>query len=182
MVDTISSLGYDKKLGKYGFKPTLCTSEYQCEKWINFCKKNNMKWLSGAYGTLVHKDFNNHFIRLNETDDEITEALIELKIIDENYNRLISLNHSNVLKSTINDGYIVTSSPNYISWGNIKKYAYAVYFIHPSLLEDYSLDGDINLAFSNISHNKINEINNAIYEDTGIYCAFKHLCGQWGDF
>ena len=175
MLETVSSLGYADKLGKYGFKPNLCASKEQCEEWLDFCKKNNMRWLDNSYGTLVHKDFNNHFINLDVSTDEITKAKIELGIINEQYFTLIRTNHTNVLKSKINDSYIVTS---YIEWIDIKKYPYSVYIIHPSLMEDYSLCG-INIAFCNWTWNEYQEINKSIYEDIGIFGAFRLFSGQW---
>ena len=174
MVETVQSCGYGKKLGKYGFKPNLCTCKVECEEWLDFCKKNNMKWLDESYGTLVHKNFDNYFTRLNGSNDEITSAEIQLKIMDDRYSRFISLNHSNVLKSKINGVYMVTSSPNYIDFENIKKYYYSTYLIHPNLLEDYGLD-KINLAFTNASFEEIKDINDKIYEDIGIYEAFRKL-------
>lgn len=178
MIETVGSLGYAKKLGKYGFSDRLCSSKDQCEEWLDFCKKNKMVWFENAYGTLVHKDFNKHFIRLDGSSDEITKAKIELEVMDGNYNGLINLNHSNVIKSKINGCYLVTSSPNYIDWSNIEKYPHQVFIIHPSLLEDYNLNG-INLAFSNLSYWEMYDINKAIYEDIGIYGAFRHLHGSY---
>lgn len=178
MIDTVGSLGYAKKLGRYGFSDRLCSDKTQCEEWLDFCKKNNMVWFGNSYGTLVHKDFEKHFIRLDGTTDKITEAQIELGVMDDNYNTLISLNHRNVIKSKVNGTYLVTSSPNYIDWNTIEKYPYSVYIIHPSLLEDYNLNG-INLAFCNLSYDERYEINKAIYDDIGIYGAFRHLHGAY---
>lgn len=179
MIDTVGSLGYARKLGKYGFSDRLCSNKTQCEKWLSFCKKNNMVWFENAYGTLVHKKFNNHFVRLDGSNgNERTNAEIELNIMDSRYNQLIRLNHSNILKSKINGTYIVTSSPNYVDWNQIENYPYSVYIIHPSLLEDYNLNG-INLAFCNLSYDEMYEINKAIYEDIGIYGAFRHLHGHY---
>ena len=62
MIETVGSLGYGKKLGKYGFRDRLCSNKRQCEEWLDFCKKNKMVWFENAYGTLVHKNFNKHFI------------------------------------------------------------------------------------------------------------------------
>lgn len=180
MIDTVGSLGYAKKLGKYGFSDRLCSRKEQCEEWLDFCKRNNMVWFENSYGTLVHKDFNNHFIRLDGSSDEITNAKIELKVMDVKYNTIVKLNHSNVLKSKINDCYFVTSSPNYIYWENIEKYPYQVFIIHPALLEDYNLNG-INLAFTNVTWDEIYDINKAIYEDIGIYGSFRHLYGSYKD-
>lgn len=174
MIDTVGSLGYAKKLGKYGFSDRLCSNKMQCEEWLSFCEKNDMVWLKESYGTLVHKDFDKHFIRLNSLTDEITHAEIKLGIIDEQYKQLVGLNHSNVLKSRINNVYIVTSSPNYINFDNIDKYSHSVFIIHPSLLEDYSLGG-INIGFTNATFEEIADINEKIYEDIGIYKAFRGL-------
>ena len=165
MIETVESVGYGKKLGKYGFKPNLCTSKQQCEDWLDFCKKNDMVWLGKSYGTLVHKDFSNHFIEVR--GHEADKLRGEYKPMD--------LNHSNVLKSKTNDSYIITSSPNYIVLEHIKKYPHSVYVIHPSLLEDYSLDGRINIAYCNWTFEQYAEINKAIYDDIGIFRAFRHL-------
>lgn len=177
MIDTVGSLGYGKKLGKYGFSERLCSNKEQCEEYLDFCKKNKMVWLGRSYGTLVHKKFSNHFDWLGGRHKE-SDIQIELKVMDDNYHFLVDLNHSNVIKSKVNGVHMITSSPNYINWNDIKNYPYSVFVIHPSLLEDYSLSG-INLAFTNITFDEMAEINNKIYEDLGIYKAFRHLYGSY---
>ena len=171
---------YGRQLKKFGFSPRLYASEEQCKDWLDFCKRNNMVWFGNSYGTLVHKDFSKHFIRLDGTTDEITKAKIELGVMDDNYNTLINLNHSNVIKSKVNDVYFVTSSPNYVEWSNIEKYPYTVFIIHPSLFEDYGLN-KINFAFSNITYSEICEINEIIYNDIGVYKAFRYFKGLFKD-
>lgn len=177
MIETVKTCGYEKKLGRYGFRPNLCTSKEQCEEWLDFCKKNKMVWLGGSYGTLVHKDFRNHFEWLGGRHKEV-DVQIELGIMDDTYNTVIDTNHTNILKSKINDCYLITSSPNYIEWSTIKKYPYQVFIIHPSLLEDYNLNG-INIAFTNMSYEEMYTINKAIYESIGLYGAFRHLRGAY---
>lgn len=174
VVKTVGTCGYAKKLGKYGFNPRLCASEVDCEEWLDFCKKNDMVWLKGSYGTLVHKNFNKYFIRLANCD-ESKKAGVDLGYVDDIGQILINLNHSNILKSTLNGIYMITSSPNYIDFRQIEKYPYKVYMIHPALLEDYAMDGKISLAFCNTKYDEISEINEAIYEDIGIYRAFRYI-------
>ena len=101
MIDTVGSLGYGKKLGKYGFSERLCSNKEQCEEYLDFCKKNKMVWLGRSYGTLVHKKFSNHFDWLGGRHKE-SDIQIELKVMDDNYHFLVDLNHSNV--TLTNDG------------------------------------------------------------------------------
>jgi len=175
-METVGTSSYGRQLKKFGFSPRLCASEEQCKEWLDFCKRTDMVWFSKSYGTLVHKNFDKHFTRLE--GNELTKAKIELAVMDDRYNTLISLNHSNGIKSKINGAYFVTSSPNYVEWDNIKKYPYTVFIIHPSLLEDYGLD-KINFAFSNITYAEIDEINKAIYDDIGLYKAFRYFTGSF---
>lgn len=171
MIDTVESLGYSKKLGKYGFPKSLCATEYCCKQWVDFCKKNNMKWL-GGYATLVHKNFDNHFTHISKYNTKTEKILTNLGIIKDN-KFTVDVNHSNVLQSKITGKYILTTSPNYFEWSDIEKYPYSVYFIHPCLLEDYNLDKRVNLAYTNMSVNELNHINKCIYEDIGVYKAFR---------
>lgn len=177
MIDTVGSLGYGKKLGKYGFSERLCSNKEQCEQYLDFCKRNDMVWLGQSYGTLVHKDFKNHFDWLGGMHKE-TDVQIKLKVLDDNYNRLIDLNHSNVIKSKVNGVYMITSSPNFLNWKEIKNYPYLVFIIHPTLLEDYSLSG-FNIAFTNATVKEMSDINERIYGDIGIYKAFRWLSGNY---
>ena len=166
MIETVATCGYAKKLGRYEFPSNLCSTKELCEKWLDFCKRNKMKWLEGSYGTLVHKEFDKYFTNTKrETERDI---LTELGFYDD----ASLLNHSNSLESNINDVIMVTSSPNYLEMNRIKNYPYTVFIIHPSLLEDYTLSG-INIAFANMTWNELMEINEAIYEGIGIYGAFR---------
>lgn len=183
MLETVGTCGYAEKLGKYGFSENLCSNKEQCEEWLNFCKKNNMIWLEDSYGTLVHKDFNKHFSRIGYRSDksieELEDARIRLGIINERYDVLVTVNHSNVIKSKVNGCYFVTSMPKYYSqWVEIENYPYQVFIIHPSLLEDYWL-GETNLAYGNVTFDEMAEINKRIYEDIGIYRAFRWLHGDF---
>lgn len=173
MIDTVGSLGYAKKLGKYGFSDRLCSCKEQCEEWLDFCKKNDMVWFEGSYGTLVHKKFKNHFKRIVEDEHDVLNVL---GIEDYNYQKLFPLNHSNVLESKYTGVRFVTSSPNYL-FGEVdilKNYPYPIYLIDTRLLEDYMLD-DYTIAYSDASYCVIKEINNRIYEDIGIYKAFRRF-------
>lgn len=178
MIDTVGSLGYGKKLGKYGFSERLCSNKEQCEQYLDFCKRNDMVWLGQSYGTLVHKDFKNHFDWLSGRHGE-RNVHMELKIMNDEYQWTVDVNHSNVIQSKVNGVYMITSSPNFLNWEEIKNYPYLVFIIHPNLLEDYALDNKINLAFTNATVKEISDINERIYEDIGIYKAFRWLSGNY---
>lgn len=165
-MSTIKSLGYAKQLSKYGFPNNLCTYPSQCEKWIEFCQKCDMKWLKGSYGTLVHKNFDRHFTTVK------SRSLAEQDLIEELYPR--DANHSNIIKSKVTDTIMITSSPNYIDLSLLENYPYDIFIIHSSLLEDYAMN-KINLAYCNASLNEIDHINDAIYNTIGLYGAFRQI-------
>lgn len=170
MLDTVESLGYKEKLGKYNFKPNLFSDKEQCEEWLDFCERNDMIWFNRSYATLVHKNFDRVFEEV-KNGNEIRDDL-DLSSVSS------LLDHTLVLKSKVNGAYLVTSSPNHIYLDAIKEYKHSIYFIHPNLLEDYSLSG-INIALCDWSYEEMKEINDAIYEKTGIYKAFRLLSGSW---
>ena len=99
--------------------------------------------------------------------------------MNDEYQWTVDVNHSNVIQSKVNGVYMITSSPNFLNWEEIKNYPYLVFIIHPNLLEDYALDNKINLAFTNATVKEISDINERIYEDIGIYKAFRWLSGNY---
>lgn len=155
---------YSNVLQRRGFPSTLCASEYSCEKWANFCKKSNMKFLKGSYGTLVHKNFEKYFDRFKR----FKQLQDRLDLPD------YVLDHANGLISKINDVDIITSSEHYISYNFLCDYPHSIYIINGNFLEDYRFTR-MNLAYTDAPQENIDEINQTIYKDTGIWKTFTQL-------
>ena len=169
---------YKSELVKLGFSERLLCSPESCERWVEHCKKYNMKFLKGSYGTMVHKNFNKYFKEAKS--NKIKEQLM-CKYDDEV--KIDSLfDHTMLFKSKIEkDAYILTSSPyaylNENIFNQIRNYPYDIYVIHPNFL-DYSAFVDnnpvgalrsplsnINYAFTNASPEQILNINTVIYDE-----------------
>lgn len=174
---TISDNIHSKELVKLGFPKNLCTSPESCGIMLNHCKKYDMKFLKGSYGTLVHKDFDKYFkvSKSNKIRD-----LLKCKDLNEEIN--LPLDHVNLFKSKIEDDvYILTSSPyaslNVNMFNRIKNYPHSIYAIHPNFLDYIAfIDrgplgamrnplSDVNYAFTNASSEQILNINKVIYDD-----------------
>lgn len=189
MVYIVANSKHAKDLIKLDFPDRLCASPESCENWLAHCKKYNMKFLKGSYGTVVHKDFNEYF--KNSKSDKIRKELSCEDILIDGEKISLPLDHTNLLKSKIdNNVYILTSSPYYELnldlIESIKNYPHDVYVINPNFLDYYSfidepseklrhpLDG-INYAFTNASETQIKSINDAIYNGTGLFGVFRKL-------
>lgn len=172
---TISDNIHSKELVKLGFPKNLYTSPESCGILLNHCKKYDMKFLKGSYGTLVHKDFDKYF-KVSKSN-----KIRDLLKCKENDEINLPLDHVNLFKSKIEeDVYILTSSPyaslNMNMFNRIKNYPYSIYTIHPNFLDyiafvDKGPVGvlrhpleDINYAFTNASLEQILNINKVIYD------------------
>ena len=188
---TVKDSEYKKELVKLGFSERLLCSPKSCKIWVEHCKKYNMKFLKGSYGTMVHKEFDKYFknSKSNKIRDQLTckDKLVNSKIIE------LRLDHTNLFKSKIEDDvYILTSSPytslNANLINDFKNYPYDVYVIHPNFLDYYAFVdkepvgrlrhplSEVNYAFTNASPEQMLNINRAIYEDLNTF-VFKFLIG-----
>lgn len=175
---TVKDSEYSKELVKLGFSERLLCSPESCKIWLEHCKKYNMKFLKGSYGTMVHKNFNKYFKK--STSNKVKEQLMCKSNDEVEIGSL--LDHINLFRSQVEkDVYILTSSPyltlNSNLINNLKNYPYDVYVIHPNFL-DYTAFVDeepvgrlrhplkeVNYAFTNASFEQMLNINQAIYDE-----------------
>ena len=187
---SIKNSKYAKQLVKLGFSEKLLCSPESCEIWLEHCKKYDMKFLKGSYGTLVHKNFNKYF-KVSKNNKIIDQLSCKDRLgVGEKINLLFD--HTNLFNSIEKDIYILTSSP-YISLNanlinNLNNYPYDVYVIHPNFL-DYTafVDGgpvgrlrhplnEVSYAFTNASYEQMLDINKAIYNELDTF-VFQILSG-----
>lgn len=177
---TVSDNIHSKDLVKLGFPKNLCTSPESCEILLEHCKKYDMKFLKGSYGTLVHNDFNKYF---KVSQNNKIEDLLKCKdILIDGEPLNLPLDHIKLFKSKIEDDvYILTSSPydslNRNMFNRIKDYPYSVYIVHPNFLDYISFVDmgpvgalrqpieNINYAFTNASPEQMLNINKVIYDN-----------------
>lgn len=179
---------HSKELVKLGFSDRLITTPEDCETYLNHCKKYDMKFLKGSYGTIVHKDFNKYFKESNShkmrcklacTNEVTGKSKLDLR-----------LDHTNLFKSKIfKDVYILTSSPysglDMDIINTLRDYPYDSYIINPNFLDYHIFIRDpgeirpplrnVNYAFTNAAPEQIIQINKIILEDTGVFLAFDYL-------
>ena len=177
---------HSKELVKLGFSDRLLTTPDDCETYLKHCKKYNMKFLKGSYGTIVHKDFDKYFKK-----SKSYKMRCKLACINEETGRSkldLHLDHTNLFKSKIfKDVYLLTSSPYYTSVidiiNQVKDYPYDVYAMHPNFL-DYHIFAthskmnplfDLSYCYTNASREQMYEIDKTIFEDIGLFHAFVGL-------
>ena len=175
---------YAKELRELGFSNGLYCSSEDCEKYLNYCKENNMIWFNDSYGTIVHKDFGRYFFEVSLNDEEEYNLFKEYQ---KGLSEHKTLDHVNFLINKHNDDnvYILTSSPYFVAnTDNFTNYKYHVYVIHPQLLtyhafiakeDDKALENplcNVSYAFTNASDDEMAFINKILYEDLGIFMAF----------
>ena len=176
---------YADDLIKLDFPAELYTSPKDCETYLKHCNKYNMKWLTGSYGSIVHKEFGryfNHIPRRNYEQYEIQQKITCKKGLDDDYSIdgvNLKLDHVNLFQSKLyEEVYLVTSSPygslNMYVINNLKKYPYGSYVIHPNLLDYHAFIMnsderlrhsllDFNYVYTNASSQQMNEISEQTY-------------------
>lgn len=176
---TIADSKYSKELIKLDFPSNLLTDTKQAKDFLDYCKENDMKFLKGSYGTLVHKEFDKYF-RFSEN----RKLELELQGIDEltgKSNFDLNLDHDNFFEFKIKkDMHILTSSPYDTVPNDIRKetkdYPYNVYAINPYFInyigyiehKKFHPFYDLSYAYTSNSNDEINQINEVIYSDLGI--------------
>lgn len=180
-------------INNYDFPENLFCDKKSPKVWLDYCRENNMKFLKGSYGTLVHKDFNKYFKVVNGRDLE-EDIYLDLKrmLYDDRgcgrYNGLDTLlDHTNLLQSTkYDDVYVWTSSPyNFLKVAPLMECPFNSYLIHPNFIDYYGFIDrfnenkfklnpffDVNYLFTTAHSLKMHEIVREIDEGTGLYCVF----------
>ena len=192
---------YADDLIKLDFPAELYTSPKDCETYLKHCNQYNMKWLTGSYGSIVHKEFGRYFNYIpirNDEQYEIQQKITCKKGLDDDYSIdgvNLELDHVNLFQSKLYDEvYLVTSSPygslNMYVINNLKKYPYGSYVIHPNLLDYHGFIGrfderlrhplwDLNYVYTNASSEQMIEISEQIANDIdGVFPPFLRLGGE----
>ena len=186
----ISDCKCAKELIELGWDDRLLIKPSDCKLYLEHCKRYNMKFLEGSYGTIVHKHFDKYFeyvgVRTDE-EYEIQQKLTCEKGLNEDYRVYgvyLDLDHTNLFKSKLHDDvYMLSSSPYGTLSGEsiklLKHYPYNVFVINPNFLDYHGFIGrfdmkmrhplvDVNYAFTNATEEQMFEIEKQMMEDKSL--------------
>lgn len=178
IMKTLQDCKQGNELINLGFPENLLVDDEDCERLLEHCKKHDMEFLKGSYGTIVHKSFNKHFKKTEKDYGHLADKTLKGRILD----------HSNLMQYNGEDEIVILASSPYMTldesvFKDLMEYPYSAYAINPNFLDYIEFArqsygkvrnpvSNINYAFTEATSSQMLKLNEEIHKDIGVFPTF----------